>query len=112
MLLWRIVPFGPRFSLPVARNSLILRTFARRRSIDSSARSRGGGVARPVGREHRANGLLELALLLLEIGAGAAPFLGGIRGQFESIDGEELLADEPQGVTDQQHFLKESHDLL
>jgi hypothetical protein len=49
-----------------------------------------GGIARAVAREQLTDRLLQLLLLLLKIGLGAAPLLGGVRGQFESIDGEEV----------------------
>ena len=57
-------------------------------------------------------GLLQLGRLFLEIRPGAAPFLAGVRRHLATVDGEHLLADQPQIVADQQHISEQVDDFL
>ncbi len=58
------------------------------------------------------DGSLHLRGFLLKVGSGAAPFLGGIGGQFAAIDGEHVFPDQAQLVAGQQDFPKQLVDLF
>ena len=62
--------------------------------------------------DHLADDLLHLFFLSGKVFLGAAPFLGGIGGELDSVYGKELLTDEVQLVTDEEDFEKECDDLL
>lgn len=56
--------------------------------------------------------LLKGCLLLAELRKRAAPFLGGVAGQFAAIEGEEGAAKEVHLLTNHQHLNEEGADLV
>ena len=70
------------------------------------------GVVGAVAFEHLLGGLFELGGLLLEVGAGAAPGLAGVAGEFDAVDGEHLAADEALPVTEPEDLAEDVGDGL
>jgi len=65
-----------------------------------------------VGSDDMRDGCLKLDRLLLEIGPGAAPLLASVAGYLAAVDGEHLLADQPQVIANQEHVTEQMDDLL
>src|SRR5512140_2074198 len=69
-------------------------------------------ITLPVSLDNPLGNSLQLLALLLEFLVGAAPLLGGIRGQFAAIDREVFLADQAQPRGIEQHVAEQARDLL
>src|SRR3990170_2310617 len=69
------------------------------------------GIPFAMNLEHALYRPLQLLLLFLQFGFGATPFLAGIRGQLAAINGKQLLANQPQLITVEQHIPKDRLDL-
>ena len=74
-------------------------------------RGNAAGISFAMYLEHAVYGPFQLLLLLLQFGPGAAPFLASIRGQLTAVNGKQLLADQSQLITVEQHIPKDRLDL-
>ena len=70
------------------------------------------GVVGAVAFEHLLGGLFELGGVLLEVGAGTAPGLAGVAGEFDAVDGKHLAADEALPVTEPEDLAEDVGDGL
>ena len=69
-------------------------------------------VRLPMAGDDLPDNLLHLLFLFGKVFLGSAPFLRGVGGELDTVDGKHLLADEVHLVTDEEDFEKELDDLL